>query len=197
MHSDWQCERCGSVDPLNRVAHNNRPVLEALRDRLYGADDAVPLWCPWPLPRGWTVAGSAWAGDDRSGPRATALALTGPAPLVEGPGEVVLVAENPGVGLGMGLAGLPDDDAGDWIARAMAGGASPAKVRADGHPTPLWAIGSLDDRAALAGEARGRWLVAITWPPEAGYLFTESIMLRDLVEALPSELVFGAPSLHL
>ena len=43
------------------------------------ATGAMPLWCPWPLPTGWTVTGVGWVGDDRSGVRATAVACSGPA----------------------------------------------------------------------------------------------------------------------
>ena len=72
-----------------------------------------------------------------------------------------------------------------------------AKVKAAGHPTPLWAVSSADDRSAYVGEARGCWLFAITWPAQAGYLLAEDIQLHDLAESVPSELVFGAPSARL
>lgn len=48
--------------------------------------------------------GGASAGDERTGARATAVALAGPSPL-GGPADLVLVAEEPGVGLGARLAG--------------------------------------------------------------------------------------------
>jgi hypothetical protein len=194
MHSEWRCDRCGPVVPLHRAEKNSIDVLTSVTARLRAADEPLPLWCPWPLPIGWIVAGAAWAGDDRDRPRASALALTGPAPLGDGPAELVLVAEEPGIGLGLGLAGVPDGDPGHWVEQAVAQGAATAKVRAAGHPTPLWSIASLEDRSALAGEARGMWLVAVAWPAAAGYLLTESIMLADLVGSIPPELVFGAPS---
>jgi hypothetical protein len=37
----------------------------------------------------------------------------------------------------------------------------------------------------------------IIWPATAGYLLAEEIILRDLVDYLPTELVFGAPSWRL
>ncbi len=43
------------------------------------------------------------------------------------------------------------------------------------------------------GEARAMWLYAIAWPAPAGYLLADGIVLHDLVDSLPSELVFGAP----
>src|SRR5439155_254641 len=65
----------------------------------------VPVWLPWPLPLGWLVAGFAGAGDERTGVRACAVALAGPNPL-GGPADMVVVAEEPGIGLGAALAGL-------------------------------------------------------------------------------------------
>lgn len=169
-------------------------IMAAVRDRVVRAGHRVPLWCPWPLIPGWTVSGVGWAGDDRSGPRATAVALSGPAPLKDGPADAVLVAEEPGIGLGMGLAGLPDADPGQCLQNVVEGSPAHAKVRAEGHPTPLWAVESLEDRSAFVGEARGLWLTVVTWPGEAGYVLAEAITLRDLAESMPTELVFGAPS---
>ncbi len=143
------------------------------------------------------VTGAAWVGDDRTGPRASALALSGPAPLVGGPADLVLVAEEPGVGLGMHLAGASGPDPGPELREKIESTPPHAKVKAVGHPTPLWAVAADGDRSAYVGEARALWLYVVTWPAAAGYLLAESIELRDLVEARPSELVFGAPSLRL
>lgn len=197
MHSDWRCDRCGAVAPLHTSAHITPEVLAAVRARVVATEGRVPLWCPWPLPTGWTVTGVAWAGDERSGPRATALALAGPSPLSNGPADLVFVAEEPGTGLGMGLAGLPDADPGECVQRAVGAGTLASKVRAGGHPTPLWAVTSLEDRCAFAGEARGLWLIAVAWPAAAGYVLAESITLIDLGDLMPQELVFGAPSARL
>jgi hypothetical protein len=41
------------------------------------------------------------------------------------------------------------------------------------------------------------WLYVITWPAQAGYLLAEEILLHDLTESIPSELVFGAPTRRL
>ena len=79
-----------------------RPVPEAV-ERLR-TEAAVPFWAPSPLLPGWTVTGIGWAGDDRSGTRGTVLACTGPAPL-GGVADLLLVAEEPGVGLGPGMRG--------------------------------------------------------------------------------------------
>jgi hypothetical protein len=138
----------------------------------------VPLWCIWPLPKAWMVTGVAHAGDERSGPRAVAVALSGPAPL-GGMGEVVLVAEEPGIGLGARYAGLPGPDPGI----VSDGTAAHAKVQAAGHPTALWWVDGSPDRATYVGEAMGNWLWAVMWPADsAGALLLEDILLTDLRE---------------
>jgi hypothetical protein len=152
--------------------------------------DSVPLWCPWPLPPRWTVTGVGWVGDERTGPRASALVVSGPAPVSSGPADVVFVAEDLGVGLGNGLGGLAGLGGLDGMEHTL----PHAKVRVGGHPTPLWAVPTGADRSVYIGEARAMWLYVVTWPAAAGYLLADGIELHDLVEAQPSELVFGAPS---
>lgn len=140
----------------------------------------VPVWMPWPLPVGWLFTGAAYAGDDRSGGRATAVACSGPGPL-GGPGELVLVAEEPGVGLGARLAGVDGPDPGAGL---CAEGASDAKVLAAGRPTPLWHVKNAPaDRAVFAGEACGLWLWAILRPEQSGLLMYEELVLTDLRDA--------------
>ena len=41
------------------------------------------------------------------------------------------------------------------------------------------------------------WLYAIAWPASAGYLLAEDVVLHDLTEWTPPELVYGAPSPYL
>jgi hypothetical protein len=145
------------------------------------------------------VTGAGWAGDDRLGVRATALACSGPNPLGGGPADLVLVAEQPGVGLGARFSGIPGPDPGELLAEAMAGGHSGphAKVPVGGHPTPLWCVKSPADRSAYVSEARGMWLYAVAWPASAGYIFADHVVLHDLTEWIPPELVYGAPSPYL
>lgn len=197
MHSEWRCDRCGPVLPLHLPRHMNADVLAtavAEVSRLVAdAEGAVPLWCPWPLPRGWTVTGVAWAADERSGTRATVLACSGPSPLTGGPADLLLVAEAPGIGLAAHYAGLAGADPGPRLAEAMASGPPHAKPRAGRHPTPLWFIPSQQDRSAYVGEALGVWLVAVAWPPAAGYLLADDLALADLTDWLPPEIVYGAP----
>jgi hypothetical protein len=162
-----------------------------------GDDDMTPLWCPWPLPPGWTVTGVGWVGDERAAPRATAVAVSGPAPFSSGPADVVFVAEELGVGLGNGLGGIEGPDPGPALRQSVDSALPHAKVRVGGHPTPLWAVPSAEDRSVYIGEARAMWLYAIAWPPPAGYMLADEIELRDLIESLPSELVYGAPTRRL
>jgi hypothetical protein len=204
MHPDWRCDVDGVVTPLHVAQHIGHEIVQSVVGQAAAAAarglTAVPLWCTWPLLPGWTVTGVAWAGDDRAGVRAGAVACSGPGPLGDGPADLVLVAEEPGVGLGTRFAGLPGVDPGSLLATILGDGhtGAHAKVKAGGHPTPLWSVpGAPTDRSAYVGEARGMWLYAIAWPASAGYLLAEHVVLHDLCEWLPPELVYGAPSPYL
>ena len=185
MTSSWSCERHGSVQPLRIAA---RPSNEALRQAAQHA--GVPLWSPLPLLPGWSVTGLATVGDDRSPAKGTVLALSGPSPL-GGPADLLLIAEEPGIGVGARYCGLESLDPGECAA-----GPPDAKVEAAGHPTALWRCSSADDRAAFIGEARGVWLYAVLWPPAAELVLLEHVVLHDLRDAAhtATELPFGAPS---
>jgi len=153
-----------STDALERLARNSR----------------VPLWLPWPLPAGWLVTGAQWAGDDRSGPVATVIACSGPNPLPEAAdgdrtADLLLVAEQPGIGLGARLAGLDDVDPGE---RAAVGRPS-LRLCVAGHDSPLWGV-EVGDAAAYVGEAAGVWLWVIAWPLPAAAVLLERFELRDL-----------------
>lgn len=155
------------------------------------AISAVPCWIPAPMLADWTVTGLAYAGDDRSRGRASVVACAGPAPL-GGVADMLLVAEEPGVGLGAGYAGIDEPDPGPAI-----GGTRAASVQAAGHPTALWVVPSADDRCVAVGEAKGLWLWAILWPAAAGYVLAEDVELHDLREWVPADLVAGATSPYL
>nr|WP_307834203.1 DUF6758 family protein [Actinoplanes lichenicola] len=201
MHSEWRCDNCGDVPPFHVAEHINADIVDSMLRRQPAPGAGVPFWCPWPLPAGWMVTGVGWAGDDRRGVRAAALACSGPEPLGGGPADVVLIAEQPGVGLGTRFAGIPGIDPGHLIAEALADGnghpGPHAKIKAAGHPTPLWCVKSPEDRSAYVSEAKGMWLYAIAWPASAGYFLAEHVVLHDLSEGLPPELVYGAPSPYL
>jgi hypothetical protein len=180
MSSDWTCSEHGPVQPY-RHGH-----VEALQQ--VSAHARVPVWVPRPLLAGWSLGGLAWCGDDRTGATATALAMAGPSPL-GGPADMVLVAEEPGVGLGARIAGLPGPDPGD-----LGGRAPEAKVLAASHPTALWRSDSAADRVAFVGEASGVWFWAVLWPPAAELVLLEHVELFDLRDDPAFEVPLGATS---
>lgn len=180
----WRCDEHGDVVPWHEAT---AAPAEALRQLAGSA--AVPVWAPTPMPVHWYVGGVGWAGDDRTGARATALATAGPSP-VGGPADMVLVAESPGTGLGARLAGIDGTDPHQLDALPE------AKVEAAGHPTALWPVRSPPDRAAFVGEAGGVWLWILLWPADAALLLLEHLVLADLCDepALTDRLLFGAPT---
>ena len=184
MSSDWTCAVHGAVEPYAPVHHPSPDVVRQLAARAQ-----VPLWAPQPLLPGWTMTGLATAGDARSGARASVLALSGPCPL-GGPADLLLIAEEPGVGLGARYAGL------DVVDPGPCDGVPDGRVLASGHPTPLWACASPDDRVALVGEAGGVWLWMVLWPPAAELVLLEHLELHDLRagEHAAPDLPLGAPS---
>jgi hypothetical protein len=160
------------VHPLQPVIP---PSVEALSVVVHRTQ--VPVWMPWPLPVGWLFTGVASAGDDRTGGKATAVACSGPGPL-GGVGEMLLVAEELGVGLGARYAGIDGPDPGPYMNVEKP---PQVKVLAAGRPTPMWHVpGSPDDRAVFAGEARGLWVWAIVWPEQTGLLMYDELVLTDL-----------------
>lgn len=190
--SAWRCGLHGDIDPLRPA---RRPSPEALAGLVKSA--RVPVWVPWPLPYGWLVTGFAGAGDERTGVRGTAVALSGPNP-IGGPADLIVIAEEPGVGLGAGLAGLSGPDPG----AEFASGPSHARVRASGHDAPLWLVEDssvpADSCAVFAGEVAGGWVWLVLWPDSAGLMLVESLALLDLRDtAGPLGLPFGAQTTRL
>jgi hypothetical protein len=184
--SAWRCDWHGEVHPLLPPFSPSQDGLDGLLRRFR---PSVPVWLPWPLPAGWLVAGFAGAGDERTGVRACAVALAGPNPL-GGPADMVVVAEEPGVGLGAALAGLDSVDPGAEFASV----AAIATASFGNHDFPLWQVDS-PDRAVFAGEVKGNWLWLVLWPDTAGALLIEPIALRDLRDPGQNlDLPFGAAS---
>jgi hypothetical protein len=183
--SAWECPRHGVVHPYTVLTHLGRDAVDHVIGRAH-----VPLWVPRGMPYGWVCSGVGYAGDERTGATATAICLSGPSPL-GGAADLLLVAEEPGVGLGARHAGLSEPDPGDRV------GAGPphAKVAAADHPTALWSVPGGDDRAVFVGEAKGQWLWAVVWPASAGVLMYDEMTLTDLRDwPADLDLEFGSPS---
>jgi hypothetical protein len=177
----------GEIYPLAPARVPTKDGLHALAKQA-----KVPLWLPWPLPAGWLVTGFTGAGDERTGTCASALALSGPNPL-GGPADLLIIAEEPGVGLGAGLAGLPGPDPGDGFATNQ----PYATVKVANHDAPLWLVDS-DSTAVFVGEVAASWLWIVLWPDTAGVLLVEPLALRDLRDPEQDlDLPFGAQSTRL
>ncbi len=171
----WQCELHGAVHPVQPVI---APDPEALAGVV--AHSQVPLWLPWPLSSGWSFSGLAYVGDKKDGARASVVAASGPSPF-GGDGDLLLIAEEMGIGIGARFAGLPGPDPGPIFEDT----AAHAKVYAAGRPTPMWAVPGTGDRAVFVGEARGMWLWLVLWPSIAGTLLYDEVVLTDLRDAVP------------
>jgi hypothetical protein len=170
----WECPRHGVVHPYQVLTHIGPDAVEHVASRA-----TVPLWMPAPLPHGWLCSGFAYAGDERTGACATVTCLSGPSPL-GGAAELLIVAEEPGVGLGSRHAGLAEPDPGT----GFDAGTPDAKVFAAAHPTALWSVPAEVDRAVFLGEAMGSWLWAVIWPATAGLLMYDDVSLIDLRDGL-------------
>lgn len=180
--------RHGDVAPYTVLTHTGPDAVEHVVQR-----PGVPVWLALNLPSGWLCSGFAYAGDERTGARATATAMSGPSPL-GGPADLLLIAEEPGVGLGARHAGLAEPDPGAGFDH----GSADAKVVVAGHPTALWNVSAAPDRAVFVGEAKGLWLWAVVWPETAGVLLYDGVHLTDLRDrvAVP-DVAFGTVSARL
>lgn len=165
----WSCPQHGYVAPMPIAV---QPTIELVSQ--VAARSALPLWVPWPLPRGWLVTGVLCVGTEPETASASLVALSGPNPLGGG-ADLLLVAEEPGVGLGARCSGLAGPDAG-----GLDGGAPAAKASVRSHPLPLWLVPATERCAAFVGEWEGRWLWVVLRPPSAGALLTEHLVLQDL-----------------
>jgi hypothetical protein len=168
--SAWQCTSHGDVAPYSVLVHTGRDAVEHVVGKA-----GVPVWLAHGLPSGWVCSGFAYAGDDRTGARASVTAMTGPSPL-GGPADLLIVAEEPGIGLGARHAGLQGPDPG----AGFDDGTADAKLVVAAHPTALWSVAGAPDRAVFVGEAKGLWLWAIVWPETAGVLLYDGVRLTDL-----------------
>jgi len=136
-------------------------------------DAQMPTWLPWPMPANWSVSGVGRAGEAPE--QATVLACSGPDPIA-GDADLVMVCEEPGVGLGAFYAGAAGLDVG----RQISGFPAATRIMVGQHAAPLWWVGERDDRDVLVGEASGRWLWIIAWPATAGAMIRDGTTFVDL-----------------
>jgi hypothetical protein len=182
--SSWRCDLHGDIYPLRQLQNLSA---DGLAPMLRNA--VVPVMLPWPLPDGWLVTGFAAAGDERTGIRGCAVAASGPNP-IGGLGEMLLVCEELGVGLGAYCAGLEGPDPGAGFPT----GTPHARIDFGNHEFPLWHVDA-PGCAAFVGEVMGTWLWILLWPDTAGTLLIEPLSLRDLRDlGQDFELPFGARS---
>jgi len=184
----WSCPDHGAVPPLWQP---DRSAYEGFVDHLRLAG-SFPTYLPWPLRPGWTLTDFAVVGD-RGSACATLTEVAGSTEL-DGPVEMLIVAEEPGTGLGGRVAGTDGD------APSIGAGLSEARVRVDGQVVALWPVSTFADgadgewdRSVVVGEAAGRWLWLVMRPASALLMLRDDWLLRDVSGLGPSlvELPFG------
>jgi hypothetical protein len=193
----------GRTDPLWRPDQADYDSFAELVARI----DDLPIYLPWPMSPGWSIADFGCVGTERV--RATVTTTVGSSDL-DGNVEVTIVSEDPGIGLGARCAGTTYDDPGPQISN----GPAAIHVRAGGRTVPLWLVDdSLEEagapgrggghvsedellaRAVFAGEADGRWLWLVIKPGSAALLLHDDWLLADVTGFGPEalEMPFGGP----
>jgi hypothetical protein len=202
------CPRCR--EPLDGGAgpdcahHGAGPVLWRAREASYDAfvehlatARDFPTYLPWPMAPGWAVSDFAVVTEPSGAPVATLTCVTGASEL-DGPVDVLLVAEEPGVGLGARCAGVRGSDPGRELDEEQ----PVVRVRIGSLATSLWTVSTSDvaetselDRTVLAGEAAGRWLWVVLRPASAVLLMRDDWILRDVSGGGPLmvEMPFAGP----
>lgn len=188
----WTCPDHGQVRPLWRPGEAS---YDSFTEHL-GASREFPTYLPWPLSPGWSVTDFGVVGASVDRPVATMACASGTSD-PDGPIDVLVVAEEPGTGLGARCAGLVGDGPGTEV------GAGPPAVRVfvDGRSVPLWIASTSSsnrefDRSVVVGEAGGRWLWIVLRPAAALLLLQDDWSLRDIsgLGAPLLELPFGGPT---
>lgn len=186
----WSCPEHGTVPPLWRPVEASYDAFADHLSRTMG----FPTYLPWPLSPGWSVSDFAAAGEPER-VQATMTACSGSSEL-DGPVDMLVVAEEPGTGLGARVAAIAHTDPGPEI-----GDGPPAvKVRIASQTVKLWPVSTSVglgewDRSVVAGEAEGRWLWIVMRPASAMLLLREDWILRDVSGLGPPlvELPFAGP----
>ena len=193
--SAW-CPRCREpldpVPPGECPGHGPQPPLwrpeaasyDAFTEHLRAAGD-FPTYLPWPMGSGWRVSDFGVVTGADGGAVATVTCssgTTGP----DGRVDVMVVAEEAGVGLGGRCAGLPGADPGVGFGE----GPPTVRVRIGSQGVPMWPVStshaSVDlDRSVVVGEADGRWLWLVLVPASAVLLLTDAWLMRDVSDEGP------------
>jgi hypothetical protein len=187
----WSCPDHGAVEPLWQPEEAS---YDAFHEHLL-ASTGFPTYLPWPMSPGWAVTDFGVVGRSADRARATMTCCSGTSEL-DGPVDVLVVAEEAGTGLGARCAGTPYDDPGVELGE----GRPAVRVRIDQQPVGLWPVSTSAatgewDRSVVAGEAQGRWLWIVLRPASAMLLLREDWILRDVSGLGPPlvEMGFGGP----
>jgi len=165
---EYSCPEHGVVPALWRPVDAS---YEAFVDHLTLAG-SFPTYLPWPLGPGWQVSDFAVVDG-----RATLIGLTGTSEL-DGPVDILIVAEEPGTGVGARAAGTAEPGG------SVGEGPPSARVRVGPQPVPLWPMDTTYgagewDRSVLVGEARGRWLWLVLRPASVLLMLRDEWFLRE------------------
>lgn len=182
------CAEHGPVPPLWRPPEASYDSFAEVVRRA----GSMPTYLPWPMSPGWSIADFGCVCDRRT--LATVTTTTGTSDL-DGPVEITVVTEDPGVGLGSRCAGTPYVDPGDQVGT----GPHDIHVRAGGLPVLMWAVDADDEelleKSVFAGEADGRWLWLVVRPASAALLLRDEWLFADVSGFGPEalEMPFGGP----
>ncbi|RNL77285.1 DUF6758 family protein [Nocardioides marmorisolisilvae] len=185
----WTCSVHGSIHPLWRP---QQASYESFAELVNRAADDLPTYLPWPMSPGWSIADFGCVANTEKA-FATVTTTVGTSDL-DGPVEVTVISEDPGVGLGSRCAGTAYDDPGEQIGL----GPHAIHVRAGGRTVPMWTVDpSIEDdlfaKSVFAGEADGRWLWLVIRPASAALLLRDEWLLADVTGFGPEalEMPFG------
>ena len=185
----WSCPEHGATRAL---WHPPEATYEAFAEHLVSAR-SFPTYLPWPMGPGWSVTDFATTGDGPGHVTGTMTCTSGTSEL-DGPVDVLIVAEEAGTGLGARCAGTRYDDPGAEIGHRP----PTARVRVESQSVGLWVISTAAsdeefDRSVVAGEAAGRWLWIVLRPASALLLLRDEWIMRDVSRVGPHlvEIPFG------
>jgi hypothetical protein len=186
----WHCPEHGQLLPLWRPGAAS---YDGFAEHLTTAA-AFPTYVPWPMSPGWHVTDFGVVAG-KGGAVATVSCCSGTSEL-DGAVDVLVVSEEPGIGIGGRCAGFRSAHPGPEVGE----GPPTAHVRVDTHEVALWSVSTSSadadfDRAVLVGEAHGRWLWIVLRPASALLLLRDDWILRDVSGFGPAivEMPFGGP----